>query len=90
MFKCKFSLIFSKRGLFFRPPPQINTSWIFFLDSLREKDNSSPMTLAVKSVSVVTPSSKLKPLTKETSKSFVSNDKFFLFFLLLYNSCACS
>ena len=36
--------------------------------------------LAVKSVSVVTPSSKLKPLTKEISKSFVSNDNFFYFF----------
>ena len=45
-----------------------------------DKDNSSPIILAVKSVRVVTPSSKLKPLMKEISKSLVSNDNFFLFF----------
>ena len=36
--------------------------------------------LAVKSVKVVTPSSKLNPLTKDISKSFVSNDNFFYYF----------
>ena len=38
----------------------------------KDKDNSSPIILAVKSVRVVTPSSKLKPLKKEISKYLVS------------------
>ena len=42
--------------------------------------NSSPIILAVKSVSVAAPSSSDKPLAKETSKSLVSNDFFFFIY----------
>ena len=48
------------------------------------------MILAVKSVRVATPSDRLKPLTKDISKSLTSKDNFFLLFLLAYNSWACS
>ena len=74
----KFSLIFFNKTLFFLPPPQSNTSFIISLEFLRDKDNSSPIILAVKSVKVVTPSSKFNPRTKEISKSFVSNERFFI------------
>ena len=39
---------------------------------------------------VATPSSKLRPLKKDISKSLVSNDIFFLLLLFVYNSWACS
>ena len=42
------------------------------LEFVRDEDNSSPMILAVKSVRVAAPSSRLNPLAKEISKSFVS------------------
>ena len=49
-----------------------------------------PIILAVKSVRVVVPSSKERPLTNETSKSFTSKDKVFCLGLFANNSCACS
>ena len=81
-----FSFIFLIKILFFLPPPQINIFCIFSLEFFIDKDNSSPITLAVNSVRVATPSSKFKPLTKDISKSFVSNDNLFLLFLFVYNS----
>ena len=77
---CKFSLIFFNKTLFFLPPPQINISKFFSLIFFKDKDNSSPIILAVKSVRVATPSGKFKPLTKDISKSLTSNDNFFYFF----------
>ena len=85
-----FSFIFLIKILFFLPPPQIIMFCIFSLEFFIDKDNSSPIMLAVNSVRVATPSSKFKPLTKDMSKSFVSNDNLFLLFLFVYNSCACS
>ena len=49
-----------------------------------------PIIEAVKSVKVVAPSFKERPLTKETSKSLTSNDKTFWLGLLENNSWACS
>ena len=65
-----FFSIFLSKILFFLPPPQISTSKGFFLNSFRDKDNSSAMVLAVKSVRVATPSWRFKPLAKDISKSF--------------------
>ena len=44
-------------------------------------DKVSQIILAVKAVIVEAPSSSDKPLEKEISKSFVSNETLFLFFL---------
>ena len=76
--------------MFFLPPPQINTLKTSLLTLDKSENRAAPITLAVKSVSVVAPSSKERPLANETSKSFVSKDKLFWLGLLENNSCACS
>ena len=68
----KFSLIFFNKTLFFLPPPQTRTSFIFCLEFVIDKFNSCPIIQAVKSVRVVAPSSSDNPLANEISKSFVS------------------
>ena len=47
---------------------------LFFFNKI---DKVSPIIPAVNSVRVAAPSSKDKPLEKDISKSFVSNDNFF-------------
>ena len=81
MFKEEFSFIFFNKILFFLPPPHTKISLIFSLDEFNNLLISSPIILAVKSVKVATPSSRLSPLAKDISKSLVSNDNFFLLFL---------
>ena len=55
---------------FFLPPPQIRTLKDFFFAFDKSEDNDAPIIFEVKSVSVVAPSSKERPLAKEISKSF--------------------
>ena len=64
----KFSLIFFIKNLFFLPPPQTKTFGNLFLISDKFKDKDVPINLAVKSVKVVVPSSRLSPRAKEISK----------------------
>ena len=78
----KFSLIFFNKTLFFLPPPQIRTSFMFCSELVIEEVNSCPITLAVKSVRVVAPSSVDNPRANEISKSLVSKDLFSLLSLL--------
>ena len=85
-----FFLIFSIKILFFLPPPHTITFQILLLTFDNKTKRADPIILAVKSVNVAAPSSSDKPLAKETSKSFTSNDKVFLFGLFPNNSCACS
>ena len=82
IFADKLSLIFLSKILFFLPPPQIRTCLIFSLKFFRDIVNSSPIIAAVKSVRVAAPSAKFKPLTKDISKSLVSNDNFLLSLLI--------
>ena len=71
--------IIFKSDLFFLPPPQIKTLKRFSLTFDNSEDKAAPIILPVKSVNVAAPSSRDKPLAKETSKSFTSSDKVFLF-----------
>ena len=72
-----FFLIFSIKILFFLPPPHTKTFQILLLTFDNKTKRADPIILAVKSVNVAAPSSSDKPLAKETSKSFTSNDKVF-------------
>ena len=64
--------------MFFLPPPQIKTLKSFSLTFNNSEDKAAPIILPVKSVNVAAPSSRDKPLAKETSKSFTSREKVFL------------
>ena len=75
----RFFLIPSTRILFFRPPPQTKISINFIL--FKKDDKDSPKILAVNSVKVAAPSSIERPLVKDISKSLVSYETLFLFFL---------
>ena len=75
----RFFFIPSTRILFFRPPPQIKMS--IELAFAKNDDKESPKILAVNSVKVAAPSSIESPLVKDMSKSLVSNETLFLFFL---------
>ena len=57
-----------------------------FLFFDKKEVNVEPITLAVKSVNVAAPSSKVKPLANETSKSFTSKEFLFSTGLLTNNS----
>ncbi len=77
MFFKIFFLIFSIKKLFFLPPPHSKTFQCLSLIFDKIENKADPIICAVKSVSVVAPSSSDSPLTKETSKSLTSNDNFF-------------
>ena len=68
----KFCLIFSTKILFFLPPPHKRTVSIERFKFEMRSDNSVPKRLAVNSVKVKAPSSNVRPLAKEMSKSLIS------------------
>ena len=74
-------LIFFTKEKFFLPPPQIIILTFFLSYSFFFKKEFilDDMIFAANSVNVAAPSSKLRPLAKEISKSLVSSEKLFFF-----------
>ena len=67
--------ILSIKLIFFLPPPQIKILQGLPLTPDKKFKSSIPIILAVNSVRVAAPSSKSRPLTNPTLKSFMSNDE---------------